>query len=105
VASLERDNLEVFYYLNAYEMSLDEQDGLWWLCPYKRGGLWWACPYKKGGLWWVCPYKRGGLWWVCPYKRGGIWWVCPYKRGTTALSNYHSFIFQLCEVVSLDKIE
>ena len=49
MASLEGDNLLVFYYLSASK--------IW---PDKRGGLWWQRPDKNGGLWWQGPDKRGG---------------------------------------------
>jgi hypothetical protein len=37
VASLDGDNLVVFYYLSASEIWLDERGDFWWECPYKRG--------------------------------------------------------------------
>jgi hypothetical protein len=38
VASLERDNLVIFYYLNACKIRPDKRSGLYWEWPYKRGG-------------------------------------------------------------------
>ena len=36
VASLEGDNLVVFYYLGASKIWPDKRGGLWWKWPYKR---------------------------------------------------------------------
>jgi hypothetical protein len=37
VASLEGDNLLVFYYLSSSEIRPDKRGDLWWEWPYKTG--------------------------------------------------------------------
>jgi hypothetical protein len=48
MVSLERENIVVFYNVNASKIQSDKRDSLWWEGPCKKGSLWWERPCKKG---------------------------------------------------------
>jgi hypothetical protein len=79
MASLEGDNLLVFYYLIASEIFFDKKGG------FGRSGLIrWVASLEGDNLY-VFYYLMISTSEIWPDKRGGLWWEWSYKRETTAV--------------------
>ena len=93
MASLEGDNLHVFYYLSASEIFFDKKG------RFDRSGLIrWMASLEGDNLhvFYYLMISASEIW---PNKRGGLWWEWFYKRETTAV------LFKLFWILLLSNVK